>query len=145
MSNNRLEEVKSSFAQQDNCAQAIFSVYGQYLGVDHDTCLKITSVFGGGINHTGNVCGAVTGALMVIGLKYGDIEIKDPSKSYEVASNFMKKFKDRNETVICRQLINHELKTAEDLDHAYKTGVFNNCPKFVMDAAEILEKMIESE
>ncbi|MHA2216743.1 MAG: C-GCAxxG-C-C family protein [Candidatus Hodarchaeales archaeon] len=77
MSNNRLERVKSSFAQRDNCAQAIISVYGEYLGADHDTCLKIASVFGGGINRTGNMCGAVTGALMVIGLKYGDIETKE--------------------------------------------------------------------
>ena len=142
MSNNRLERVKSSFAQRDNCAQAIISVYGEYLGADHDTCLKIASVFGGGINRTGNMCGAVTGALMVIGLKYGDIETKDPSKSYEAANEFIKKFTDINGTTICRELINHDLITSEDLDKAYKTGVFNNCPKFVKDAAEILEQML---
>lgn len=142
MSNNRLDEVKSSFEQQDNFAQAIFSVYGQYLGFDRDTCLKITSVFGGGINRTGNVCGAVTGALMVIGLKYGEVGIKNPLKPYEVASEFIEKFKDRNKTILCRELFNHDLLTDEDLDHAYKTDTFNNCPKFVNDAAEILEKML---
>ena len=144
MSDNRLEKVKSSFERQDNCAQAIFSVYGQHLGVDRDTCLKITSVFGGGINRTGNVCGAVTSALMVIGLKYGYIETKKSTESYKAASEFIKKFEDRNSTISCRELIDHDLITDENLDQAYKTGVFNNCPRFVNDAAEILERMLLS-
>ncbi len=142
MSDNRVEEVGSFLDQQYNCSQAIFSVYGQYLGVDRDTCLKITSVFGGGINRTGNVCGAVTGAMMAIGLKIGEVQTKNPLGSHGVADEFIKKFKDRNATIICRELIDHDLLTAEDLDHAFKTGTFNNCPKFVKDAAEILEKML---
>lgn len=142
MSENRVEEVISLLDHQYNCSQAIFSVYGQYLGVDRDTCLKITSVFGGGIDRTGNVCGAVTGAMMAIGLKYGEVQTKDPLGSHGVASEFIKKFKDRNVTIICRELIDHDLLTTEDLDHAFKTGTFNNCPKFVKDAAEILEKIL---
>jgi C_GCAxxG_C_C family probable redox protein len=133
MSNNRLEEVKSSFEQRDNCAQAIFSVYGHHLGVDHNTCLKIASVFGGGINRTGNMCGAVTGALMAIGVKYADLETKDPSKSYEAANEFIKKFTDINGTTICRKLINHDLITSEDLDQAYKTGICFNKRKNLLN------------
>jgi len=142
MSENRVEEVISLLDHQYNCSQAIFSVYGQYLGVDRDTCLKITSVFGGGIDRTGNVCGAVTGAMMAIGLKYGEVGTKDPLGSHGFAGEFIKKFKDRNVTIICRELIDHDLLTTEDLDHAFKTGTFNNCPKFVKDAAEILEKIL---
>jgi len=150
MSDNRVEEAISCLRDGMNCSQAIFSVYGHHLGVDRDRCLKIASVFGGGINNTGNVCGAVTGAIMAIGLKHGDLKygevgIKDLTelpKSYGVASEFTKKFKERNVTIICRELIDHDLLTAEDIEHAFKTGAFNNCPKFVKDAAEILEKML---
>jgi len=150
MSDNRVEEVISCFKDGMNCSQAIFSVYGQHLGVDRDACLKISSLFGGGINQTGNICGAVTGALMAIGLKHGEVrmqeiqEIKEIQdlKSFKAASEFTKKFKERNATIICRELINHNLLTAEDIEHAFKTGVFNNCPKFVKDAAEILEKIL---
>ncbi len=144
MSDNRVEEVISCFKQY-NCAQAIFSVYGQNLGFDRDTCLKITSVFSGGINRMGDVCGAVTGALMAIGLKHGDVRPLRELKlrvADDIADEFIKKFKDRNVTIICRDLIDHDLLTAEDVDHAFKTGAFNNCPKFVKDAAEILEKIL---
>jgi len=104
-------------------------------------------LFGGGINQTGNVCGAVTGALMAIGLKHGEVGIQEIQeiqdlKSSKVASEFTKKFKERNVTIICRELIDHDLLTAEDIEHAFKTGAFNNCPKFVKDAAEILEKIL---
>lgn len=136
MSDNRVEGATSSMENGLNCSQAIFSIYGQYLGMDRDTCLKITSVFGGGINRTGNVCGAVTGALMAIGLKHAEVE------SDSVASEFTKKFRERNGTIICRELIDHNLLTVIDRAHAFESGAFENCPKFVKDAAEILEKML---
>ena len=150
MSDNRVEGAISCMEDGMNCAQAIFSVYGQHLGVDRDTCLKIASVFGGGINQTGNVCGAVTGAIMAIGLKHGEAGIREKQeiqeildvKSFKVAREFTKKFTERNVTIICRELINHDLLTAEDIEHAFKTGAFKNCPKFVKDAAEILEKVL---
>jgi C_GCAxxG_C_C family probable redox protein len=142
MSDNRVEESISVLNQRYNCAQAIFSVYGQSLGVERETCLKITSVFGGGIDRTGNVCGAVTGALMAIGLKYGEKQTMEPLGSHGAAGEFIEKFRERNGTIICKKLINHDLLTKEDIDHAFKTGALNNCPRFVKDAAEILEQML---
>lgn len=143
MSVNRVEEVVNTMQEQQyNCSQAVFSVYGKLLGVDRDTCLKIASVFGGGINRTGNVCGAVTGALMAIGLKIGEKQSIDPLGSHSLANEFINKFKDLNKTIICKELIDHELLTTEDVDHAFKSGAFNNCPKFIKDAAEILEEIL---
>ena len=148
MSDNRVEEAISSMQGGMSCSEAIFSVYGHHLGVDRDTCQKIASGFGGGIGSTGIVCGAVSGAIMAIGLRYGEVGFMEATdftelpKSYGVAREFTKKFKERNGTIICRDLINHDLLTAEDIEHAFKTGAFNNCPKFVKDAAEILEKLL---
>ena len=142
MVDNRVERAVSSMKNGMNCSQAVFSVYSQHLGVDHDTALKITSAFGGGISGTGNVCGAVTGAIMAIGLKHGGEGTNDQMKSQGITSQFTNKFKERNETIICRELINHDLLTPEDIEHAFKTGVFNNCPKFVKDASEILENVL---
>ena len=160
MSDNRVEEVLSCF-EKSSCSQAIFSVYGQYFGVDRDTCLKISSLFSGGIHRTGNVCGAVTGALMAIGLKHGkadddeaaeagtgevdvaDVVAKIVAEDVNVAADeFVKKFKDRNVTIICRELIDHDLLTVEDIAHAFKTNAFKDCHKYVRDAAEILEEML---
>jgi C_GCAxxG_C_C family probable redox protein len=144
MSDNRVEEVMSSFRGRVNCSQAVFSVYGQDLGIDRETCLKIASMFGGGIDGTGNVCGAVTGALMAVGLKHHDVKTKDykNQKSRGITRDFIQQFNKRNGTIICRDLIDHDLYTAEDIEQAFKTDAFKNCPKYVRDAAEILEKIL---
>ncbi len=130
-----------------NCSQAIFTAYGEQLGsgkVDYDTCLKIASAFGGGIARTGNVCGALTGALMVLGLKYGGPERKDQEKVNEIAGKFLNEFKSLNGSIICRELIEYDLTTItpSEIEEAFKKGTFNKCPKFVEDVSMILEKMI---
>ncbi|MFQ5976791.1 MAG: C-GCAxxG-C-C family protein [Candidatus Heimdallarchaeota archaeon] len=147
MSDNRVEEVLSCFQKGMSCSQAILSVYGQQFGVDRATCMKIASAFGGGIGGMGDVCGAVAGAIMAIGLKYDSGEVGTTAftelpKSYTVAREFTQEFRERNGTVTCRELIDHDLLTVEDVQNAFKTGAFKNCPQFVKDAAEILEKIL---
>ncbi|MHA2251007.1 MAG: C-GCAxxG-C-C family protein [Candidatus Kariarchaeaceae archaeon] len=90
-SDTRVKETMTLLEGRMNCAQAIFAAYGRHLGVDRDTCLKITSLFGGGINRTGNVCGAVTGAIMAIGLKHGEVGSGEQLKSLGVGDEFIKK------------------------------------------------------
>ena len=142
MPSTPLEKAKRIFGEQKaHCAQAIFAAYGEQLDlgkVDFDTCMKIASAFSGGIARTGNVCGAITGALMVLGLRYGDVE-----KSNGIAVNLFDEFKSLNGSIICRELINHDLITDKDLKQAFKNGSFDNCPKFVEDVAMILEKQLE--
>ncbi|MFW9906310.1 MAG: C-GCAxxG-C-C family protein [Candidatus Thorarchaeota archaeon] len=148
MSANRVEEVMSCFQKGVNCSQAIILVYGQDLGVDRDTCLNIASVFGGGINRTGNVCGAVTGALMAIGLKYHKVGTNkffmgiEIPKSHEIGQEFTKKFEKRNGTIICREIIGLDSFTDENIEQAFKTDAFKKCMKCVQDAAEILEELL---
>ncbi|MHA2202659.1 MAG: C-GCAxxG-C-C family protein [Candidatus Hodarchaeales archaeon] len=147
MESNLSETVTKIFQEKGgNCAQAIFTAYGEQLGsgrVDYETCLKIASAFGGGIARTGNVCGALTGALMVLGLKYGGIERKEQEKANEVAGQFLNEFKSLHGSIICRELINHNLITKDDLKQAFEKGAFNNCPKFVEDVSMMLEKLLD--
>ncbi|OLS22285.1 MAG: hypothetical protein HeimC3_31620 [Candidatus Heimdallarchaeota archaeon LC_3] len=136
---------KIMLEKSGNCAQAVFGTYVEQLGlgkVDYDTCLKITSAFGGGIARTGNVCGALTGAIMVIGLKYGGIKREDQEKTNEVVGKLLNEFKLLNGSIICRELINHDLITDEDVKLAFQNESFNNCPKFVEDASMMLEKLL---
>lgn len=126
--------------QRGSCSQAIFATYGEYLGlgkVDYDTFMKIASAFSGGIARTGNVCGALTGALMALGLRYDDV-----TKVNEVSLNLLNEFKSLNGSVICRELINQDLITDEDLQQAFKNGSFKNCPKYVEDVALMLDKLL---
>ena len=127
-----------------NCAQAVFATYGPKLGlgkVDCESCMKITSAFGGGINRTGNVCGALTGALMALGLKYGGSpQEADVSK---VSAQFLEEFTLINDSIICRDLIGHDLFEDEDLRKAYQKDLFKKFVKYVEDAARLLEKYLD--
>jgi len=127
--------------RKGSCSQAIFAGYSEHLGkVDHDTSMKIASAFSGGIARSGNVCGALTGALMALGLKYGDD--KDENKVNEVAVKLLDEFESLHGTTICRELIDHDLITGEDVKQAFDTGAFDNCPKFVEDVTVILDRLL---
>jgi C_GCAxxG_C_C family probable redox protein len=128
--------------RRGNCAQAILATYGPRLSlgkVDCDSCMRIASAFGGGINRTGNVCGAITGALIALGLKYGK-NIQDVT---EISTQFLEEFIAINGSIICRELIGHDLLTDEDLRKASTKDVFMKCMKYVDDAAHLLEKYLE--
>ncbi len=125
-----------------NCAQAIFARYGPILEkgkIDFDSCMRITSAFGGGINLTGNVCGAITGALMTLGLKYGE-SIQEVSK---ISTQFLDEFKSNNGSIICRDLVGHDLFDNEDLRKTKEKDIFEKCKKCVDDAACLLEKYFD--
>ena len=65
------DDAEQCFRSGFTCSAAVFSAFSEELGLDTDTARKIACGFGGGISHTGNICGAVSGAIMAIGLKYG--------------------------------------------------------------------------
>ena len=130
--------------KRGNCAQAIFATYGPHIeskNIDHGLCLNIAAAFGGGINLTGNVCGAITGSLMVLGLKYGE-NIQELTR---ISSQLMDEFKAINGSIICHELIGHNLFDVENLSKAFQQDVFKKCMKCVNDAAQLLEKHLELE
>lgn len=75
------------------CSQAWLTTCGTKFGLHRDIALKVAAAFGGGMSRLGATCGA-TGAFMLIGLKYGNIEPQDKErrKTYEVARDFVSKF-----------------------------------------------------
>lgn len=130
--------------RRGNCAQAIFATYGPYLAkekLDFEYCMKITSAFGGGVNGTGNVCGAIAGALMSLGLKFNG-NIQDLAK---ISSQLIEEFRKINGSIICRELIGHDLIDEEDIKQAYQKDVFKNCKKFVFETACLLENYIDDQ
>lgn len=144
MSSTRVEKAKKIMDEQKgSCSQAIFATYGVHLSsgkLDYDTCMNIASGFGGGIAGNGNVCGALTGAIMALGLKYGGSMMEE--KAFRAANTLLEKFTKLHGSVLCRELINYDLTAVEDVRDAFEKGVFDNCPKYVEDVAEILETLI---
>lgn len=85
-----------------NCAQAVFSTYCDQLGLDKTNALRISGSFGGGMGHIDETCGAVTGAIMLIGLKHGKIQNDDNAaqeKTYTLVKEFAERFKEINGSV----------------------------------------------
>lgn len=92
------------------------------------------------------VCGAVSGACMLIGLKYAAIEAKDTAakeKTYELVREFMERFTLLNSSVICKDLLSCDISVSEGLKFARDNKLIDSrCSKFVRDAAEIIEQML---
>jgi C_GCAxxG_C_C family probable redox protein len=128
-----------------SCSQAVLGAYCEKFDLDKETAYKISSGFGGGM-HLDQTCGAVTGALMVISLKFGrtkadDIEAK--MKTVEATREFAEKFKARHGSIGCTQLIGYNVSTPEGYEEAKKKDLFKQlCPDFVKSTMEILEEIL---
>ena len=124
----------------------MLSSFGEALGLERELAFRVAGAFGGGMARLGETCGAVTGAFMVIGLKYGMTQAKDEAardKTYKLAHEFAKRFKARHHSLVCRDLLNHDLSKPEGRKAAYDKGLFTTlCPKFVSDAVEIVEQLL---
>jgi C_GCAxxG_C_C family probable redox protein len=141
---SRLETALSRFAAGFNCSQVVLSAYAE--GIDDETALKIASGFGGGMGRMADTCGAVTGAFMVLGLKYGHASPDREAKEaiYARIRDFAKWFKGRNGSLACRDLLACDISVPEGLRRATDEKLFSAvCPKFVRDACEILEEMLK--
>lgn len=140
------EEAESLFAGGFNCAQSLLAAYGVPLGIDREVALKLASAFGAGIARSGDTCGAVTGAIMVIGLKFGAANSWNKvqkAKVHSKATQFIKKFKKFHGDTDCRKLIGLDLNTEMGRREARKKNIFENrCVNFVRDAAAILDEMV---
>ena len=121
-------------------------MYGGRSGLDRETALKVAGAFGAGMARTGGTCGSVTGALMVIGLKYGKIRKDDDDsreRTYALAREFMDAFRDRNGSLLCRELLGIDVSTPEGIAAVRERDLFRTaCPKFVRDAGEILDEIL---
>ena len=143
---NRVESAVFSFNNGFNCCQSVLLAYCQEFGLDSQVASRLSTGFGGGMGRMAGVCGAVTGAFMVLGLKYGNMRAEDnelKEKSYKLVMKFAEKFKARNDSIACKDILGYDISTAQGLRTVREEALFSKlCPKFVQDAAEILEEML---
>lgn len=133
-----MEEAVQLFEKGYRCSQAVFATYSSDFGVSKEDALKIGACFGSGMRK-GEVCGACTGALMALGLKYGE----DKAKSDEICNAFLDEFKNENGSYICRDLLGCDISTEAGVKFALENNLFKEfCPKMVESACKIVEKLI---
>ena len=140
---NRIDEAVACFNEGFNCSQAIFSTYCGEFGLDKKTALQIACGFGAGMGRMQGNCGAVSGAYMLIGLKYGKFLKGDDDareKTYALVREFARQFEELNGTTNCREILGVDLINGDKqatIEHVKLT-----CPKIVRDAAEIIESIL---
>ena len=141
-SDDALEDFKNGFT----CSSAVFSAFSDEIGLDRETAKKIACGYGAGISKTDNICGAVSGAIMVIGLKFGKGKEGDDAateKTRELVRKFIRVFTQRNGSINCTELLGYNLSKPEEFEQARNTKLFvTKCPDLVCDAVLILEKIL---
>ena len=140
------DDALASFRSGFTCSSAVFSAFSEEIGLDSRTAKKIACGFGAGISKTDNICGAVSGAIMVIGLKYGKTMIGDDNatdKTRALVRKFIQEFTQRHGSVCCTELLGYNLINPKEYEMARKSNLFvTKCPELVGDAAEILEQIL---
>ena len=97
----KVEKAEELFKSGMNCSQAVFCAFADEFGMDEDTAAKVSSGLGGGVGRTREVCGAVTGAALVLGMRHGP----DKNAVYPSVQDFVAKFKAECGSVVCRELL----------------------------------------
>lgn len=141
----RIELALSYFEEKFHCSQAVLAAYADEFDLTEEQALKLGACFGSGVRK-GEICGACSGALMVLGLKYGQAskeDIESRLKTNQVTDLFLYKFASENGSYICKDLLGCDLGTKEGIQYAMKHNLFTEfCPKMVESAMKILEEMM---
>lgn len=139
------EIAKELFSKRYHCSQAVFAAFAEELGISEETALKTGACFGGGMCK-GEVCGACSGALMALGMKYGrhtDDDMESQQKANDYAVRFLDEFAKKNGSYLCRELLKCDISTTEGKLYARENGLFTNeCPKFIESAVLIVQKLL---
>ncbi|HOS40699.1 MAG TPA: C-GCAxxG-C-C family protein [Spirochaetota bacterium] len=143
---DKTEAAVQTFGAGFNCAQAVLGAFAPDAGLDADTAYAIATGFGAGLAYRGETCGAVSGAVMVLGLRYGwrggDIaESRD--RTVERVREFIRRFEGTHGTILCQDLLGMDVADPAALCKARERNLFRTlCPRYVRDAAAILEDML---
>lgn len=139
-------KAEGRFGEGFNCAQAVFSAFTSLHGMDESTALKLASPLGGGISRRGEICGAVSGALLVLGLLRGSDTPEGKESTYLVGQDFLRRFESMHSAILCRDLTGFDISLPEGREKARQAGVFKSlCPLLVRDAVLIVQAMIEED
>ena len=143
-------KARELFLEGYNCSQAVVCAFTDVTGLDMETSARIASSFGGGMGRLREVCGAVSGALMVLGMVAGYSDPKDPSAKkdhYHRVQEFAARSREKNGSIICRELLKGvEVKPGADPE--LRTEAYYKkrpCPELVYRAAGILEDMLKEQ
>jgi len=142
-----VDKALAHFKEGYACSETILLSFAESNYIRSEVIPKIASGFGGGVARMGSICGALTGAIMAIGLKYGRNNAND-KEAYELclkkSSKCCKKFEQEFGSILCFDLINCDLLTSKGRYNYRKLGLKEEkCSNYVKRAVEIVLSLIE--
>ncbi len=139
------ERALDYFDRKYHCSQAVIAAFADECNLTEKQALSLGACFGSGMRK-GEVCGACTGALMVLGAMYGQYDKSDEKNRFvsnEINDKMMNRFAEKNGSYLCKDLLKCDISTKEGIEFALKNNLFTEfCPLMVANAVDILEEII---
>jgi C_GCAxxG_C_C family probable redox protein len=137
--------VAELFMKGFDCSQVVLAECAGDLGITREEACRMSAAFGGGMG-VGETCGAVVGAMIALGLKYGHCR-EDAMEQKDVMNRkraeFIEAFRGKYGSCACRDLLGHDISVPGEFDKVLEEGLlFDFCPQVVCDTLEILEKIL---
>ncbi|MDD2278358.1 MAG: C-GCAxxG-C-C family protein [Bacteroidales bacterium] len=144
MAKDHVTEALELFKSGFQCSQAVLAVFSEEYGIPKETALKIACPFGGGIGDYGRTCGALTGAMMVVGLKYGKTKATDleaQKLTCDKTRELIETFENTHGSSICNDLVGFDRANLSGAELMSKLPHFQRiCPKFLETVITYLEE-----
>jgi C_GCAxxG_C_C family probable redox protein len=144
---DKIARSAADFSQGYSCAQAVLRAFAEDFRFDADLATRVAGAYGGGIARSGHLCGAVTGALMAIGLRYASIDPADQATkegTYTIARRFLQQFEAQFGSLDCPILLGVDIGTSDGMQQARQANLFKTrCPAYVEGAVAIVAQITE--
>ena len=139
------EKALDYFSRHFHCSQAVLAAYADKCGLTEEQALKMGGCLGSGMRK-GEVCGACTGALIVLGALYGqydETDLQSRELSNKVNDEMMERFAEKAGSYLCNDILGCDMSTEEGIRYARENNLFKDlCPKMVAYAVDVLEEII---
>ncbi|MBI5522272.1 MAG: C_GCAxxG_C_C family protein [Desulfarculus sp.] len=143
---DRVEKVMELFGQGCNCSQAMLAGFGAAYGLEQGLAQDLGRALGGGLGRSALTCGAITGAVLVLGLAcqgQAGNELALRQRSYGAVRELMRRFKELHGSLECRELLGVDISSDEGLRQAKEAGLFGTrCADLVRDTARLLGALL---
>lgn len=140
----RSDRAVELFKEGKNCSQAVFTAFATELGLTEEMALSISVGLGGGVGRMREVCGAISGSAMVVGLKYPEY---DKAQVYEKVRAIADEFKKTNPSIVCKELLGLTKPENSSVPEARTNEYYKKrpCVQIIEDAALATEKILFGE
>ena len=141
---NEIERAAELFLEGFNCSQSVFTAFCDRFGMDEETAKKVSAGLGGGVGRMREVCGAVSGSAMIVGLKHPEF---DKAQVYEKVRLIADEFKKTNHSIVCKELLGLTQAEKSSVPEARTQEYYQKrpCVKIVEDVALAVEKILYEE